>query len=77
LYEGARAPWGAPSGVTFIRCFKRHCYVAANKPCVRFLKVHFFLFFSLDQWEKKGKNALSKMAVVADRVLQSFEPTDS
>jgi len=59
--------YGSHSGVTVIKqCFKRHCYIAANKPCIRFQKVHFFSFF----YRSMG-------GVAADRVLQSFKPTDS
>jgi len=37
---------GAPSDVTLIKQWlKRHCYVAANKLCIGFLKVHFLSFF--------------------------------
>jgi len=40
------APMGPPLGVILIQqCSKRHCYAAANKPCRRFLKAHFFSFF--------------------------------
>jgi len=46
------APMGPPSSVTLMQqCFKSHCYIAANKPCIKFLKTHFFLFFSPGQWE--------------------------
>jgi len=55
--RGARAPltflaYGPSSVVTLLQqFFKRHCYVATNKPCFGFLKNIFSLFFSPGQWE--------------------------
>jgi len=57
--------YGPSSGVTLIQqCCKRHCYIAANKPCIRFLKAHFFFFFA---WSMRG--------VEADRELPGFKPS--
>jgi len=53
-------PLGLPSGVALIQqYFKRHCYVAANKSCIGFLKAHFLSFFArLMGGVGAGSNAL-------------------